>query len=406
MFGLAFAVIEGPARPAWSYNPRTLEDEGGRMANREHLEILRNGVPVWNEWRRRNPRSHPDFTRTTSFELMASALRNTKTRGAKGQVPKDETEFREEMLEIDLSGADFRKAAFDDAYLTNVKLVGASFQESTLSHARLENSVLNGADLFDAHLRGALLSGADFTDANLTEASLVEADLRNSNLSGANLSGAQMMRTILDNIDLSATKGLDTVRHPGPSTLGVDVIFRSKGLIPDIFLRGVGVPESLIVYKRSLVESPIEFYSCFISYSSKDQEFADRLHADLQNRGVRCWFAPEDLKIGDEIRPRIDEAIRIHDKLLIVLSENSVGSPWVKKEVETAFEKERKQKRTVLFPIRLDDAVMETEEAWAADIRRTRHIGDFRKWKNHDEYQKALGRLMRDLKAEEKGPEA
>jgi hypothetical protein len=120
---------------------------------------------------------------------------------------------------------------------------------------------------------------------------------------------------------------------------------------------------------------------------------------------VSCWFAPEDLKIGDEIRPKIDEAIRIHDKLLIVLSENSVGSPWVKKEVETAFEKERKQNRTVLFPIRLDDAVMETDEAWAADIRRTRHIGDFREWKNHDKYKEAFGRLMRDLKAGEKGQE-
>ena len=54
-------------------------------------------------------------------------------------------------------------------------------------------------------------------------------------------------------------------------------------------------------------------------------------------------------------------------------------------EVEAAFEKERKQKRTVLFPIRLDDAVMETDEAWAAEIRRTRQIGDFRKWKEHDE---------------------
>ena len=101
----------------------------------------------------------------------------------------------------------------------------------------------------------------------------------------------------------------------------------------------------------------------------------------------------------------------MHDKLLIVLSENSVGSPWVRKEVETAFGKEmkfeteqkQKQRRTMLFPIRLDDAVMKTEEAWAANIRRTRHIGDFREWKNHDKYKEAFGRLMRDLKAGEKG---
>jgi hypothetical protein len=71
----------------------------------------------------------------------------------------------------------------------------------------------------------------------------------------------------------------------------------------------------------------------------------------------------------------------------------------VENEVEAAFEKERKQGRTVLFPIRLDDTVMETDEAWTADIRRTRHIGDFRGWQNHDDYKKAFERLMRDLKA-------
>ena len=57
----------------------------------------------------------------------------------------------------------------------------------------------------------------------------------------------------------------------------------------------------------------------------------------------------------------------------------------------------------MLFPIRLDDAVMETEEAWAADIGRTRHIGDFREWKSQDKYREAFGRLVRDLKAGEKG---
>jgi hypothetical protein len=42
------------------------------------------------------------------------------------------------------------------------------------------------------------------------------------------------------------------------------------------------------------------------------------------------------------------------------------------------------------------------DEAWAADIRRTRHIGDFRGWKDHDSYRKSFERLMRDLEANEK----
>ncbi|MBI1881937.1 MAG: toll/interleukin-1 receptor domain-containing protein [Chloroflexi bacterium] len=142
-----------------------------------------------------------------------------------------------------------------------------------------------------------------------------------------------------------------------------------------------------------------QYHSCFISYSSQDEAFAQHLHADLQQRGVRCWFAPEDMKIGDKIRPRIDESIRIHDKLLLILSERSINSTWVEKEVETAFEEERKRNQTVLFPVRLDKAVMETDQAWAADIRRTRHIGDFSRWQDHHAYQQAFKRLLRDLKA-------
>jgi hypothetical protein len=74
-------------------------------------------------------------------------------------------------------------------------------------------------------------------------------------------------------------------------------------------------------YLRSLQGEAIQFYACFISFSAKDQGFADRLHADLQNKGVRCWFAPQDLPIGAKTRPAIDEAIRRSDKLLLVLSE-------------------------------------------------------------------------------------
>ena len=114
---------------------------------------------------------------------------------------------------------------------------------------------------------------------------------------------------------------------------------------------------------------------------------------------MRCWFAPEDLKIGDRIRDRIDESIRLHDKLLLILSENSVSSLWVGDEVEAAFERERRENRTVLFPIQIDDAVTESTTGWAAAIRRTRHVGDFTRWKEHDSYQKAFERLLRDLKA-------
>ncbi|HEV2175599.1 MAG TPA: TIR domain-containing protein [Terriglobia bacterium] len=94
------------------------------------------------------------------------------------------------------------------------------------------------------------------------------------------------------------------------------------------------------------------------------------------------------------------ESIRLYGKLMVILTEHSIASTWVEEEVE-ALEKERKEGKLALFPIRLDDAVMETDQAWAASLRRTRHIGDFRRWKDHDAFKKAFERLLRDLKAGE-----
>jgi len=62
-------------------------------------------------------------------------------------------------------------------------------------------------------------------------------------------------------------------------------------------------------------------------------------------------------------------------------------------------EREGRENRTLLFPIRIDEAVMEASQSWAADIRRTRHIGNFCDWQEHPAYRKAFDRLLRDLKA-------
>jgi hypothetical protein len=210
------------------------------------------------------------------------------------------------------------------------------------------------------------------------------------------------LRTVISNVDLSGCENLETIRHGGPSYVDISTLQRS-GPLPLSFLRGVGLPDNVIDYLPSLLRQAIQHYSCFISYSSKDDDFARRLHADLQDKGVRCWFAPHDMKIGAKILDALDEAIRLRDKVLLVLSKASIASDWVEDEVTKAFEEERTRSKVVMFPVRLDDTVLATEEAWAAKLR-ARHIGDFSYWKDHDAYQKALERVLRDLRVE--GPDA
>lgn len=382
------------------------------MASKHDLAILRQGVAAWNRWRRDNPRGRPSLS---GADLSAANLSKVNlSRVNLSKVNLNRAGLSHARLSgANLGWADLSGADLSAADLSAAELIGAELSEASLLGANLSDASFLMATLVETDLTGANLSGASFEGANLTAAHLSEACLSGASLVYANLTDAKLKATRIDRatlegaifvgVDLSETKGLDSVVHEGPSHLGVDTLYLSRGKIPEVFLRGCGVPENLITYMHSLARKTFEFYSCFISHSSKDRQFAERLHADLQSKGVRCWFAPEDLKIGDRLPRTIGETIHKYDKVLLILSAQSVGSAWVEREVRWALDKEKKEKRTVLFPVRIDDAVMETTAQWAHDIRRDRHIGDFRKWKNHDEYQKAFERLLRDLQAGDKG---
>lgn len=310
------------------------------------------------------------------------------------------------LIYADLNDAHLNGANLIRAKLGEVDLRRADLRYADFRYANLNQSNLRFANLSEANFKGAIFDFADLSEANLTKANLSKTSLictnfRSAKFSETNLLQAKLINVIFSDIDLRTAKGLETVEHVGPSTIGIDTIISSHGDIPEIFLQQAGVPPSIIEQIPALIGSlkPIDYYTCFISYSSKDEDFAKRLYADLQAVRVRCWFAPEDMKIGDRIRPRIDESIRKYDKLLLILSQYSVSSKWVEFEVEVATDKEQEGKPSVLFPVRLDNSVMESTTAWAAHIKRTRHIGDFTHWKNHDDYQRAFTRLLRDLKA-------
>jgi hypothetical protein len=350
------------------------------MANPEHLEILKRGVEAWNKWRLENPTIEPD--------LIDAHLSHV-------YLPRANLSY------ADLSHADLSYAVLIGANLRGVNLRHANLKVANLRHADLFGASISDSDLIDANLTSANLSYTDFIGAILEGVYLLDSNFTSARLQNADFTNALIQGAIFTDIDLSLARGLDSVRHDGPSEISISTLYKSGGNIPEAFLRGCGVPDTFITFARSLVNAAIDFYSCFISYSSKNHEVAERLYADLQSKGVRCWFAPEDLKIGDKFRQQIDESIKRHDKLLLILSEQSISSAWVEEEVESAFEREHREKRLVLFPVRIDDAVINCEEAWAASLRRTRHIGDFTFWKEHDAYQKAFNRLLRDLKTEE-----
>jgi uncharacterized protein YjbI with pentapeptide repeats len=400
------------------------------MANAEHVAVVREGARAVAAWRERNPDGRLDL----------------------GEADLDGVD----LAEADLSGANLRLASLDGANLSGAKLAGATLEGATLDKANLSNgnlkeanlnlahlaqgnlslgyfgraslreADLGGANLYFAHLRGAdltaaglvganlkkadlrdaVLTAADLTGADLGEADLYGARLDKTALAGADFTGARCGETLFTNLDLSQAKGLETVGHSAPSTLGVEVLYLSRGELPGPFLQGCGAPEDLVAFASSLAESPAAdaFSSSFLSYSRQDQEFAARLAARLREEHLRVWDASETMQ-GWKTPEQMDQALRAFDNWLLVLSKNNLKSDWVLTEVRRARDAEAKQKCR-LFLMRLvdlDSIKKWFESAAGKDARQelgSQPIPDFSNWKDADAFEAAFARLLKNMRSD------
>jgi hypothetical protein len=413
-------LIIGPRKLGSGHRPGVINGVGD-MDRDEALRLLGsgpNGIAEWNR-RRKAKEQIPDLREAN---LIKANLSGADLGGAylikanlSGASLSGANLSGANLREANLSGSNLSGSNLSGANLSGADLGGAYLIEANLSGANLSGADLSGGYLIEANLSGADLGGVDLIEANLSGANLSGADLRGANLKRANLKGADFRGarcwgTQFADIDLSEAVGLELVQHQGPSTVGIDTLFRSKGNIPEVFLRGCGVPESVIVNRFALIGAmePIQFYSCFISYSTQDVEFATRLHSKMREKGLRVWFAPEDIESGKKIHEQIDRAIQVHDRLLLVLSEHSMSSNWVRDEIRRARRAELKENRRKLFPIRLVEfKTLEDWECFDADVGkdsaveiREYFIPDFSNWKDHDSFEAAFARLLNDLKAE------
>jgi uncharacterized protein YjbI with pentapeptide repeats len=352
-----------------------------------HERILITGVEAWNTWRDEEPNTRPRLggSRLVGLNLGGANFRRTELRGAI-------------LTATNLRGADLRGADLREANLLEADLRRALPSGADLRRANMRRADLREADLVVADLSGSDLRGADLRGADLSHADLRRVILERASLDGAEMWDAIVGWTVFGDVDLSGVRSLETVKHLGPSTIGIDTIYRSKGRIAEEFLRGAGVPEQFVTQLPSLTSEHTLSDTCFVAYGGEDEEFVRRLQVDLRCNGLRSWLAPSDLKVDERIRQSVDPTIRLHDRLLLVLSEHSIGSRWVKDAVEVALEEQRLRDRAVLFPIRLDDSVRQMDAAWLKRVRATTPLHDFSSWRVGRKYQESLDGLLQALR--------
>jgi uncharacterized protein YjbI with pentapeptide repeats len=384
------------------------------MVNQQQLQQLRQASKSWNVWREQHPGMLIKLAGADLIEanlagvnlsnaiLLGARLTRAKLSYANLSSADLGSAYLMEanLTKANLNGAILTNAHLNDAHLNDANLAYATLNETDLSRANLTGANLERTILANANLFGADFSYANLSGANLRGANLLETDLSYAHLSGADLSHATVGWTVFGDIDLRTVKGLETVQHLGPSTIGTNTIARSRGQIPKQFLREAGIHDQLTNSMQALAQSSKEYFTHLINFSHFDTQFVNRLFTDLQGQSIHCWSTPE-AELATWKPERFDEAIRRYDRLLLVFSADSLASSWIQTAVQAALARERHINQTVLFPICLDTALNKSSAYWSVSLCQNRQINDFTGWEQkQQQYQRGLQQLLRNLHPE------
>ncbi|TGL45675.1 toll/interleukin-1 receptor domain-containing protein [Leptospira meyeri] len=96
--------------------------------------------------------------------------------------------------------------------------------------------------------------------------------------------------------------------------------------------------------------------SVFLSHNSIDKPFVRTLAERLSNDGILVWLDEAEINIGDSLIERISSGIEEMDFVAAIISQNSITSPWVQKEISLAMNKEIKGKKVAVLPILIDNS--------------------------------------------------
>jgi hypothetical protein len=185
---------------------------------------------------------------------------------------------------------DLVSANLGEANLSRANLSGANLVEADLSYANLRGADIRGADLSNANLHGADLSDAKLSGADLNGANLFETNLTRADLDRTNFSEAIFVGTIFGENDLSPVKGLDTVKHLGPSIIGVATLYEQENAI--------------------VLKGPDNDRTQILTAKEHKPPFVLRVKAKTDSKNLRLYYNAGTLIFNWEVN---EDELRIHD---------------------------------------------------------------------------------------------
>lgn len=353
------------------------------MTKQQYIELLRNSVEVWNQWRKEHPEIHPDLS------------------GA-------------DLSHMDLTGARFSFAnltstVFAHSNLSNAYFVSANLLNADLSNTILDKSNLNRACLVEANLSNARVDNAKIALANLTKANLCKTSFQNTNfdrvifdqtlIENTDLSFAKMRWLTLTNVNLATAIGLDTVTHGGPTHMDIYSAFQSIKQMSDEFMRGIGQSTAFSAYIKSVTKEMTLYSTCLIIHASEDKNFIKKLQASLDSKKVFYKSTAYETE-NNSYMEEIINSIQVFDRILLVLSEHSERDKYnhlLNTVVKTVLEKESSENLTILHPLQIYNSFDICTRTWARLIKQNHKIKNFIDWEDDNVYQEKVDKLLKSF---------
>lgn len=219
------------------------------MANPEHVALVAKGTDAIIEWWQKNLETEQ------VLDLVGAKLRNIDLNGAnlfRAKFVRADL-FHADLFEAYASRCDFADADLRWADLCHADVAGSNLKNAKLCHANMLSADLSEANLSGADLSFANLASANLSGANLSRSNLYAASFFSAKLDRVDFTGARMNMTLLSACDLSQCVGLDTIKHTGPSSIGLDTLVKSFWKSEDRFTPALnafflkaGVPEQFL----------------------------------------------------------------------------------------------------------------------------------------------------------------
>jgi uncharacterized protein YjbI with pentapeptide repeats len=266
----------------------------------KNLNILKQGVSAWNEWRKENPHVKPVLIGVDLTEKNLSEIN---------------------LSNAMLIGANLKGTNLNKAYLAEAILYVADLSEAKLIEANLLKADLDGANLMKADLKRAILSHTSFLKANLSESNLQEANLNFADFIGANLTGVNLKGATLVGANLLGAN-LERANLIKTNLIGAILIKTnlSNAILKNCFIYGVSAwdlnLEGAIQSDLIITPSEKEF-----AITVDNLEIAQFIYLLLHNEKIRQVidtitskvvlilgrFTEERKKILDAIREKLRE---------------------------------------------------------------------------------------------------